>query len=159
MGEYSPKMRAETETSIKTRLLHRSISSRGTVNSVCRLRSAALRRCASNIKFLFSLWMCMRCSSLVVLLCVFVFKWASLVKAYRHLSTLTLILDQVCTEVKCIISQRSSSFDFQLFDCILLPSAMCVCVCNACLALVLGVKAHILTHSLQYVSCVLCSSL
>lgn len=27
MGEYSPKMRAETETSIKTRLLHRSIAS------------------------------------------------------------------------------------------------------------------------------------
>lgn len=61
----------------------------------------------------------------VVFVVVFLYFDGPFVKAYRHLSTLTLILDQVCTEVKCIISKCSSSFDFQLFGCILLPAAMC----------------------------------
>lgn len=80
----------------------------------------------------------------------FYYSDAPLVQAYRHLSTLTLILDQVCTEVNYFIA-LSSSFDFQLFDCTFYCPPQCVR--NA--SLVFGVKAQI--YAVYFVcSCVHC---
>lgn len=72
----------------------------------------------------------------------------------RHLSTLTLILDQVCTEVKCIIlSLPRHHLIFSCLTAFSLPAAMCVqCVVSAHV----GVNAHISNISLslyiEYVS-------